>query len=50
VGGLIGKSFGPAILQAYLTTDVYEKNYGVTTPVCGGALSSRQSARLLDSF
>ena len=28
VGGLIGKSFGPAILQAYLTTDVYEKNYG----------------------
>jgi hypothetical protein len=28
VGGLIGKSFGPVILQAYLTTDVYEKNYG----------------------
>ena len=28
VGGLIGKAFGPAILQAYLTTDVYEKNYG----------------------
>jgi hypothetical protein len=28
VGGLIGKSFGPGILQAYLTTDVYEKNYG----------------------
>ena len=22
VGGLIGKSFGPGILQAYLTTDV----------------------------
>jgi hypothetical protein len=28
VGGLIGHSFGPVILQAYLTTDVYEKNYG----------------------
>jgi hypothetical protein len=28
VGGLIGKSFGGAILQAYLTHDVYEKNYG----------------------
>jgi hypothetical protein len=28
VGGLIGRSFGPAILQAYLTTDVYQKNYG----------------------
>ena len=28
MGGLIGKAFGPAILQAYLTTDVYEKNYG----------------------
>ncbi len=25
---LIGHNFGPAILQAYLTTDVYEKNYG----------------------
>ena len=36
VGGLIGKSFGPVILQAYLTTDVYEKNYGDhDTPVCG---------------
>ena len=22
-----GHNFGPAILQAYLTTDVYEKNY-----------------------
>jgi hypothetical protein len=28
VGALIGHSFGPVILQAYLTTDVYEKNYG----------------------
>jgi hypothetical protein len=28
VGGLIGRSFGGLILQAYLTTDVYEKNYG----------------------
>src|SRR5215471_11911474 len=28
VGGLIGYDFGPVILQAYLTTDVYEKNYG----------------------
>lgn len=28
VGGLIGYDFGPVILQAYLTTDVYENNYG----------------------
>lgn len=28
VGGLIGYDFGPVILQAYLTTDVYEDNYG----------------------
>ncbi|HEY6753692.1 MAG TPA: transporter [Pseudolabrys sp.] len=28
VGGLIGYDFGPVILQGYLTTDVYEKNYG----------------------
>ena len=28
VGGLIGKSFGGLILQTYLTTDVYQKNYG----------------------
>jgi outer membrane putative beta-barrel porin/alpha-amylase len=28
VGGLIGYDFGPVIMQAYLTTDVYEKNYG----------------------
>jgi Putative MetA-pathway of phenol degradation len=28
VGGLIGRSFGGLILQAYLTTDVYERNYG----------------------
>jgi hypothetical protein len=28
VGGLIGYDFGPVILQAYLTTDVWEKNYG----------------------
>ena len=28
VGGLIGYDFGPVILQAYLTTDVYEENYG----------------------
>jgi hypothetical protein len=28
VGGLVGYDFGPVILQAYLTTDVYEKNYG----------------------
>jgi hypothetical protein len=28
VGGLIGYDFGPLTLQAYLTTDVYEKNYG----------------------
>ena len=28
VGGLIGYDFGPMILQTYLTTDVYERNYG----------------------
>jgi hypothetical protein len=28
VGGLVGYNFGPVILQAYLTTDVYEQNYG----------------------
>jgi hypothetical protein len=28
VGALVGYSFGPAALQVYVTTDVYEKNYG----------------------
>jgi hypothetical protein len=28
MGGLVGYNFGPLTLQAYLTTDVYEKNYG----------------------
>jgi hypothetical protein len=28
VGGLVGYNFGPVILQAYVTTDVYERNYG----------------------
>ena len=28
VGGLVGYDFGPVILQAYLTTDVAESNYG----------------------
>lgn len=28
VGGLVGYSFGPLILQTYLTTDVHQKNYG----------------------
>jgi len=28
VGGLIGRDFNGLILQAYVTTDVYEKNYG----------------------
>lgn len=28
VGGLVGYDFGPVILQAYLTSDVYEDNYG----------------------
>ncbi len=28
VGGLIGYWFGPVTLQAYVTTDVYENNYG----------------------
>jgi hypothetical protein len=28
VGGLVGYWFGPVILQMYVTTEVYEKNYG----------------------
>jgi hypothetical protein len=28
MGGLLGYDFGPLVLQGYLTTDVYEKNYG----------------------
>ena len=28
MGGLLGYDFGPVILQGWLTTDVYEKNYG----------------------
>ncbi|MFS8035511.1 transporter [Xanthobacter sp. AM11] len=28
LGGLVGYDFGPVILQAYLTSDVYEENYG----------------------
>lgn len=28
VGGLIGWDFGPVIVQAYVTHDVYQKNYG----------------------
>lgn len=28
LGGLLGYNFGPATLQAYLTTDVSQKNYG----------------------
>jgi hypothetical protein len=28
LGGLVGYNFGPVIMQAYLTTDVYERNYG----------------------
>jgi hypothetical protein len=28
LGGLVGYDFGPVIMQAYLTTDVYERNYG----------------------
>jgi Putative MetA-pathway of phenol degradation len=28
VGGLVGYFFGPVILQMYVTTEVYEKNYG----------------------
>jgi hypothetical protein len=27
-GGLLGYDFGPVVLQGYITTDVYEKNYG----------------------
>ena len=27
-GGLLGYDFGPVVLQGYLTSDVYEKNYG----------------------
>ncbi len=28
VGGLVGYNFGPVTLQAYVTTDVWERNYG----------------------
>jgi hypothetical protein len=28
IGGLVGYDFGPLILQAYVTTDVVEENYG----------------------
>jgi len=28
MGGLLGYDFGPVVLQGYLTSDVYEKNYG----------------------
>jgi hypothetical protein len=28
MGGLLGYDFGPVILQGYVTTDVYEQNYG----------------------
>jgi hypothetical protein len=30
VGGLVGYDLGPVIIQGYMTTDVYEKNYGGT--------------------
>ena len=30
MGGLVGYDFGPVILQGYLTSDVYQKNYGGT--------------------
>lgn len=28
LGGFVGYNFGPVILQAYLTTDVYQQSYG----------------------
>jgi hypothetical protein len=28
MGGLVGYDLGPMIIQGYLTTDVYERNYG----------------------
>ena len=28
MGGLLGYDFGPLVLQGYLTSDVYERNYG----------------------
>jgi hypothetical protein len=28
VGGLVGYDFGPITVQGYVTTDVYERNYG----------------------
>jgi hypothetical protein len=28
MGGLVGYDLGPVIIQGYLTTDVYERNYG----------------------
>jgi len=30
VGGLVGYDLGPVIIQGYMTTDVYQKNYGGT--------------------
>jgi hypothetical protein len=30
MGGLVGYDFGPVILQGYVTSDVYQKNYGGT--------------------
>ena len=37
--GLLGYDFGPVVLQDYLTSDVYEKNYG-GKDVRGGCVSS----------
>jgi len=28
MGGLLGYDFGPLVLQGWLTSDVYERNYG----------------------
>ena len=30
VGGLIGYWFGPVVMRAYVTTDLYDNNYGGT--------------------
>jgi Putative MetA-pathway of phenol degradation len=39
MGGLLGYDFGPLVLQGYLTTDVWERNYG-GHDIRGGRVSS----------
>ena len=37
MGGLLGYNFGPLVLQGWLTSNVYEKNYGGTFTVPAGS-------------